>query len=234
MGEINLRDCLIYLDDIIIFSSNIEEHLEKLQAVFQRLSNNNLKLKGSKCEFFKSQVSYLGHIVSEEGILTDPAKIEVVKTWPVPKSVKEVWQFLGFTGYYRRFIEGYSSIAHPLNDLLIGNSPKEKPKKGRKPQSTGTTFVRKAAQQEAFNTLVSKLIKPQVLAYADCRQSFKLHTDASSSGLGEVLYQHQDGLDRVIAYASRSLKPAERNYPAHKMEFLALKWAVTDKFHDYL
>ena len=99
MGEMNLRDCLIYLDDIIIFSSNFEEHLEKLQAVFQRLSNNNLKLKASKCEFFKSHVSYLGHIVSEEGIRTDPAKIEVVKTWPVPKSVKEVRQFLGFTGY---------------------------------------------------------------------------------------------------------------------------------------
>ena len=234
MGEMNLRDCLIYLDDIIIFSSNFEEHLEKLQAVFQRLSNNNLKLKGSKCEFFKSQVSYLGYIVSEEGIRTDPAKIEVVKTWPVPKSVKEVRQFLGFTGYYRRFIEGYSSIARPLNDLLIGNSPKEKPKKGRKPRSTGTAFVWEAAQQEAFDTLVSKLINPPVLAYADCRQPFKLYTDASSSGLGAVLYQQQDGLDRVIAYASRSLKPAERNYPAHKMEFLALKWAVTDKFHDYL
>ena len=234
MGDMNLRDCLIYLDDIIIFSSNFEEHLEKLQAVFQRLSNNHLKLKGSKCEFFKSQVSYLGHIVSEEGIRTDPSKIEVVKTWPVPKSVKDVRQFLGFTGYYRRFIEGYSSIARPLNDLLIGNSPKEKPKKGRKPRSTGSAFIWETAQKEAFDTLINKLINPPVLAYADCRQPFKLHTDASSSGLGAVLYQNQEGIDRVIAYASRSLKPAERNYPAHKMEFLALKWAVTDKFHDYL
>ena len=129
MGEMNLRDCLIYLNNIIIFSSNFEEHLEKLQAVFQQLGNNNLKLKGSKCEFFKSQVSYLEHIVSEEGIRTDPAKIEVVKTSPVPKSVKEVRQFLGFTGYYRRFFEGYSSVACPLNDLLIGNSSKEKPKR---------------------------------------------------------------------------------------------------------
>ena len=106
MGEMNLRDCLIHLYDIIIFSLNFEEHLEKLQAVFQRLSSNNLKLKGSKCEFFKTQDSYLGHIMSEEGIRTDPAKIEVVKSWPVLKSVNEVRQFLGFTGYYRRFIEG--------------------------------------------------------------------------------------------------------------------------------
>ena len=206
MGDMNLRDCLIYLDDIIIFSSNFEEHLEKLQAVFQRLSNNHLKLKGSKSEFFKSQVSYLGHIVSEEGIRTDPSKIEVVKTWPVPKSVKDVRQCFGFTGYYKRFIEGYSSIARPLNDLLIGNSPKDKPKKGRKPRYTGSAFIWETAQQEAFDTLINKLINPPVLEYADCRQPFKLHTDASSSGLGAVLYQNQEGIDRVIAYASRSLR----------------------------
>ena len=91
-----------------------------------------------------------------------------------------------------------------------------------------------AEQQEAFQTVIVKLSRPPVLAYAIYKKPFKLHTDASTSGLGGVLYQQQDGIDRVIAYASRSLKPAERNYPAHKLEFLALKWAITDKFYDYL
>ena len=192
------------------------------------------RLKGSKCEFFKGQVSYLGHIVSEEGIQTDPEKIEVVRSWPVPTTVKEVRQFLGFTGYYRRFIKGYASIAHPLNDLLVGNS-ESNPKNGKsakKKRKKG--FEWGMEQQEAFDTLIEKLTSPPVLAYADYQYPFQVHTDASSTGLGAVLYQRQDGKERVVAYASRSLKPAEKNYPAHKLEFLALKWAITEKFHDYL
>ena len=236
MGDMNLRDCLIYLDDIIIFSSSFEDHLDKLQAVFQRLHESNLKLKANKCEFFKREISYLGHIVSKDGIKTDNNKTEAVRTWPIPKSVKEVRQFLGFTGYYRRFIEGYAAIARPLNDLLVGNpaTTAEKKKKNRKTRNRGTPFEWGPQQQKAFETLIQKLTNPPVLAYADYRLPFKLHTDASRSGLGAVLYQQQDSRDRVVAYASRSLKPAEKNYPAHKLEFLALKWAVTDKFHDYL
>lgn len=228
MGDLNLRDCLIYLDDIIIFSDSFDTHLERLDAVFQRLHTYNLKLKASKCEFFKREVTYLGHVVSEEGIKTDPEKIRALKDWPVPKSVKDVRKFLGFTGYYRRFIQGFSAIVRPLNDLLVGNSTK-------KPSRKRTPFKWETRQQQAFETIIQKLSNPPVLAYADYKKPFKLHTDASTSGLGAVLYQHQaDGSDRVIAYASRSLKPAERNYPAHKLEFLALKWAITDKFHDYL
>ena len=121
MGDINLRDCLIYLDDIVVFSSTFEEHIDRLEAVFKRLKRNNLKLKASKCEFFKREVTYLGLVVSQEGIQTDPSKIDAVKTWPVPKTVKEVRMFLGFTGYYRRFVKGYASIVRPLNDLLIGH-----------------------------------------------------------------------------------------------------------------
>ena len=121
MGDMNLRDCLIYLDDVIIFSSTFEEHLDRLEAVFTRLQQNNLKLKASKCEFFKSRVTYLGHVVSDEGIETDPEKLEALKSWPVPKNVKEVRAFLGFTGYYRRFVKNYARIARPLNDLLVGH-----------------------------------------------------------------------------------------------------------------
>ena len=227
MGDINLRDCLIYLDDIIIFSDTFENHLERLEAVFQRLHKYNLKLKASKCEFFRSEVTYLGHVVSQAGIKTDPEKIRVLKDWPVPKSIKDVRKLLGFAGYYRRFVKGFARIVRPLNDMLVGVSTK-KPTRKRMPFEWGED------QQRAFETIIEKLSNPPVLAYADYRKSFKLHTDASSSGLGAVLYQQQDGIDRVIAYASRSLKPSERNYPAHKLEFLALKWAITDKFHDYL
>ena len=129
MGDLNLRDCLIYLDDIIIFSSTFEENMEQLQAVFERLQEHNLKLKPSKCELFKERVSYLGHVVSEEGIHTDPTKIEAVKSWHVPRNIKDVRRFLGFTGYYRKFIQGCAAIARPLNDLLVGHVTNPKAKK---------------------------------------------------------------------------------------------------------
>ena len=107
MGELNIRDCLLYLDDVIIFSSTFEEHLERLKTVFSRSKQHNLKLKPSKCEFLRSEVTYLGHVVSEAGIRTDPEKTKAVKNWPVPKNVKQVRAYLGFTGYYRRFIKDY-------------------------------------------------------------------------------------------------------------------------------
>ena len=131
MGDLNLKDCLIYLDDIIIFSSTFEEHLERLEAVFSRLKQHNLKLRADKCEFMKSRVTYLGHLVSENGIETDPEKTEAIRTWPIPKTVKDVRAFLGFTGYYRRFIQNYARIARPLNDLLIGHCTNKKSKKSR-------------------------------------------------------------------------------------------------------
>ena len=121
MGDLNFRDCLINLDDIVIFSSTFQEHLEHLEAVISRLAEHNLKLKASKCEFLKSEVTYLGHVVSEEGIQTDPEKFKAIRTWTVPRNVKKVRSFLGFTRYYRRFIKNYASIARPLNGLLVGH-----------------------------------------------------------------------------------------------------------------
>lgn len=233
MGDLNLRDCLIYLDDIIIFSHDVDSHLERLDAVFQRLADYNLKIKPSKCEFFKTKTTYLGHVVSADGIQADPNKIEAVKSWPAPKSIKEVRQFLGFAGYYRRFIKGFASIARPLNNLLIGHPTNKQKAKDKKPLKR-TPFKWEQEEEQAFQKIKDILTNPPVLAYADYTKTFKVHTDASCNGLGAVLYQQQEGKDRVIAFASRSLKPAERNYPAHKLEFLALKWAVTEKFHDYL
>ena len=202
--------------------------------MFSRLKEFNLKLKATKCEFMKSEVTYLGHIVSQDGIRTDPEKTSAIENWPEPKTVKDVRSFLGFTGYYRRFIKNYARIARPLNDLLVGHSTAKKDKASKKSRAKKTPFVWTEAQHTAFETLKERLTNPPVLAYADYRFPFKLHTDASTTGLGAVLYQHQDGQDRVVSYASKSLKPSEKKYPAHKLEFLALKWSVTEKFHDYL
>lgn len=125
MGDLNFRECLIYLDDILIFSNSFQEHKQRLEAVFQRLKDNNLKLKPSKCHFFKEKVKYLGHVVSINGVETDPDKISTLKDWPVPKNLDDVRKFLGFTGYYRRFVSGYAKIARPLNDMLKGQPTKK-------------------------------------------------------------------------------------------------------------
>ena len=110
--------CIIYLDEIIIFSSDAASHIERLEAVFQKLAKAGLKLKPSKCEFFKKRFKYLGHIVSEEGNSTDPKKLEAVLNWPVPKTVYDVTAFLGFVGYYRRFIKNFSRVAYQLESSL--------------------------------------------------------------------------------------------------------------------
>ena len=228
--DLNLRDCLIYLDYVIIFSTTFEEHLDRLEAVISRLKQHNLKLKPSKCDFSKAEVTYLGQVVSEEGICTDPNKLESVQKRPVPIAIKEVRSYLGFTGYYRRFIKDYAKIARPLNDFLVGHYTS---KKNRNKRSKPAPFVWTKRQQRSFDKL-KNLIKSPVRAYADYSKHFKIHTDASTTGLGAVLYQNQDRMEGVVAYASRSLKPSEKNYLAHKLEFLALKLAITEKFQDYL
>ena len=231
MGDMKLKECLIFLDDILVFSQNFEEHLERLEAIFNRLKQHGLKLKPNKCEFFKTKVNYLGHVVSHSGVETDPDKISALASWPEPDNVKALRSFLGFTGYYRRFIKDYAKTVKPLNDLLVGH-PKQKPVSKRK-KKTSVPWEWGEAQQCAFNTLKEKLSSPPVLAYADFSKPFVLHPD-SSEGLGAILYQVQNGQDKVIAYASRGLRNSEKHYPAHKLEFLCLKWSVTEKFHDYL
>ena len=115
LGELHLNWCIIYLDDIIVFSQTPEEHLHRLKAVFNKLKAAGLKLKPSKCDLFKQQINYLGHVVSKEGVSTDPEKIKAVTEWPQPTTVTEVRSFLGFVSYYRRFIPNFSKVAKPLN-----------------------------------------------------------------------------------------------------------------------
>ena len=116
LGDLHLNWCIIYLDDIVVFSKNPEEHLERLEAVFEKLSKAGLKLKPSKCDFFKERIAYLGHIVSKNVIETDPAKISAVQQWPIPTIVTQVRKFLGFTNYYRKFLHNYAKVARPLNE----------------------------------------------------------------------------------------------------------------------
>ncbi|KAL7837443.1 hypothetical protein SRHO_G00271540 [Serrasalmus rhombeus] len=220
---------LVYLDDAIVYSVDFTAHLAHLEAVFQSLEGYGLKLRPEKCHLFQREVKFLGHCVSGKGISPDPAKISAVEDWATPKTVRQVRSFLGFVGYYRRFIKDFSKIAKPLNGLLVGTGRC----KGR-----GSSSIKWTPDcEEAFSQLKQKLLQPPILAYADFSQPFLVYTDASNHGLGAVLAQQQDGTERVIAYASRSLHPAERNdsnYSSFKLEFLALKWAVTEKFKDYL
>ncbi len=234
MGDLHLTQCLLYLDDIIVFSSTFQEHVCRLENILERLSEHGLKLKPTKCCFFRKSVRYLGHVISEDGIQTDIDKIEAVKSWPVPGNVKDLRRFLGFTGFYRRFVKNYSKVSRPLYDLLKGDPTAGKVKKKSRNVAKPVPFVWGAPQQEAFDRLIELLTTAPTLAYADFSQPFILHTDASQTGLGAVLYQEHNGVRKVIAYASRGLSVSESRYPAHKLEFLALKWAVVDKFRDYL
>ena len=126
LGEMHLKWCIIYLDDIIVFSKTPEEHIKRLSSVFEKLAAAGLRLKPSKCKFFKSRVAHLGHIVSKHSIETDPKKIEAIKNWPVSKTVTEVRSFLGFTNYYRKFIPKYAQVARPINQLVSGENANKK------------------------------------------------------------------------------------------------------------
>ena len=232
-GDQQYQSLLLYLDDIIVFSPTVSQHLQRLEIVLGRLKKEGLKAKLGKCAFFRQEVSYLGHVISSKGVSTDPAKIEAVAQWQRPCNVSELRSFLGFASYYRRFVEGFAQLAGPLHKLvatLVG----VKAKKGSG-QVLGTVWTPQCEQ--SFETLKAKLVSAPVLAYADFSQPFILEIDASHSGLGAVLSQEHEGSVRPVAYASRGLRPPERNmvnYSSMKLEFLALKWAMTEKFREYL
>ena len=180
----NLRIMYIYIDDIIIFSETEEDHLERLQLIFQRLRDCGLKLSLGKCAFAQSQVSFLGHLISAEGVRPDPDKIEKVKDWPAPRNPKELRSFLGFAGYYTKFVENYSGIARPLNSLLPPTR-----KKGNKVPSRTVKWEWETKHERSFQCLKDHLCSAPLLAYADFTKPFELHIDASTVGLGAVLCQ---------------------------------------------
>lgn len=242
VGDLHLNEVLVFLDDLIVFSDTLEEHETRLMKVLNRLKDYGLKLSPEKCHFFRSSVKYLGHVVDAHGVHTDPEKISALKNWPRPSNLKELKCFLGFAGYYRRFVEGYSKIAKPLNGLTAGYRPPRKRGKIYKREQPRLLHSPNQPLAEkwtpeceiAFQTLITKLTSAPILAFANPQLPFILHTDACRDGLGAALYQEQEGRVRAIAYASRGLSKSEQNYPTHKLEFLALKWAVCEKFSDYL
>ncbi|KAL5505541.1 hypothetical protein EMCRGX_G006991 [Ephydatia muelleri] len=212
------EQCLIYIDDIIVYSATFSEHLVRLRNVLQRIKNAGLRLKVSKCRFAQAKVQYLGHVVSAQGVEPDPAKIQAVATYPVPRNVKELRQFLGLSNYYRRFVQDYSRIAGPLFKLT---------------QKSVRQYNWNECCTEAFQELKRRLTNPPILAFPrfDCK--FLLATDASDSAIGAVLSQVQEGAEKVIAYWSRQLTKAERNYSTIEREALAIVKAVKE-FYPYL
>lgn len=232
-GDQQCQSVLLYLDDIVIFSSTIQQHLERLEMVLMRLQCEGLKAKLEKCAFFKPEVCYLGHVISSQGVATDPRKVEAVANWHRPTNVSELRSFLGFASYYRRFVEGFAKLAAPLHRVvaeLVG---------GKSRKVSGRTLSEAWSEEceQSFEGLKHRLVSAPVLAYADFTRPFILEVDASHAGLGAVLSQEQEGKVRPIAYASRGLRPTERNmnnYSSMKLEFLALKWAISEKFREYL
>lgn len=237
----DLRDEFVipYLDDIIIFSKTFEEHIVHVQTVLRRLKSNGIKLKGRKCELFKRKVRFLGRIVSEDGYKMDENNIKAVSNLldRQPKTIGDVRKMLGLLSYYRRCIPSFAQRAKPLYELLAADAHSGKTLKTNNGQlHSNTAIVWTERHQIALADIIKSLTNPPLLAYPMPEKPYILHTDASQDGLGAVLYQRQGDQLRVIAYASRSLSPAEKKYHLHsgKLEFLALKWAVTEQFKDYL
>lgn len=216
MSGLTYEKCFIYCDDLVIFGRNREIHNKNLMDVFERLRKMNLKLNPNKCEFMKTQLLYLGHVVSAEGVLPDPEKIRVLEKYPVPENADEVRRFVAFCNYYRKFIKHFSEITIPLNKLCRKNE----------------SFIWSVECQKSFDLLKNKLINPPVLQYPDFsdENTFILQTDASGIAIGSVLCNKDL---KPVAYASRPLNKAELNYPTIQKELLAIVWSIKH-FRPYL
>jgi hypothetical protein len=208
LRDLTPQVCLVYLDDIIVLGRDTEEHIRNLRSVFERFRQVGLKLNPKKCHYFKQEVTYLGHVVSKNGIQTDPTKVEKVKTWPEPCTADELRSFLGLASYYRKFVPHFSSIVAPLNVLLTKNKE----------------FVWGEEQRNAFHALRKALCESAILKFPD----FSPHAgpfilDTSDTGIGAVLAQKDyDGAERVIAYGSRTLNKSEKNYCTTRKEVLSV------------
>jgi hypothetical protein len=200
------RFIVVFIDDILIYSKSESDHEEHLRLVLQKLRDNQLYAKFSKCEFWIDEVPFLRHIISNGGISVDPAKVKEIVVWSIPTTVTEIRSFLGLVGYYQRFIEGFSKIAKPMTSLL---------EKGRE-------FKWDEKCQESFDQLKERLMSPPVLVMPDLQKGFDIYCDACGQGLECVLMQE----GHVIAYASRQLRKHELNYPTHDLELAVIMHAL--------
>ncbi|CAA7042884.1 unnamed protein product [Microthlaspi erraticum] len=197
---------IIFIDDILVYSRSQEEHATHLRLVLEKLREQKLFAKLSKCSFWQREMGFLGHIVSAEGVSVDPAKIEAIRDWPRPSSATEIRSFLGLAGYYRRFVKGFATMAQPMTKLTGKDVP----------------FVWSAECEESFSQLKEMLTTTPVLALPEPGKPYMVYTDASGIGLGCVLMQE----GRVIAYASRQWQGSERNRPTHDLELGAVIFAL--------
>ncbi|WVZ94909.1 hypothetical protein U9M48_040738 [Paspalum notatum var. saurae] len=203
---------LVFMDDILVYSSSLQQHVQHLRAVMLKLREHQFFLKPSKCSFAQPQIEYLGHIISQQGVAIDPSKTAAMQQWPVPTSATELRGFLGLTGYYRRFIKGYGLIARPLHNLLKKNA-----------------FQWSVQAQEAFVALKQAMQEAPVLALPDFQEVFVVESDACALGIGAVLMQH----NRSLAFLSKALGAKQQHLSIYEKEFLALIMAV-EKWRPYL
>eukprot|EP00253_Pinus_taeda_P021805 PITA_21805 len=184
----------------------LSEHKEHLRMVLQTLREHQLYAKFSKCDFFKEEIQYLGHVITKEGIAVDPEKIKSIMEWPIPKDVANIRSFMGLAGYYRRFVEGFSRIAYPITSL----------------QKKGKAFKWTAECQQSFDQLKHLLTTAPILSIADPNKDYVVCTDASKEGVGGVLMKE----GKVIAYESRKLKDHEKKYSAYDLELTVVIHAL--------
>jgi hypothetical protein len=197
---------VVFINDILIFSKNEEEHDEHLHLVLQKLRENQLYAKLNKCEFWLKEVSFLGHIIYEGGISVDPSKVKDVLSWNTPQNVSDIRSFLGMAGYYRRFIERFSKISKPMTELLAKDN----------------TFEWTPRRETSFQELKKRLTMALVLTMPDMEKPLSIYCDASDQGLGCV--SMQDG--HVVAYASRQLRKHKEKYPTHDLELAVVVHAL--------
>ena len=224
LGELNLTYCLIYLDDMIVFSEMPEEHLQRMCVVFNHLREHGLKLKPTKCDVFKSEINYLAHHVSQKGVHPLKKNLESIAQCPPLDTYTKVKSFVGLVGHYRCFIKGFAKIAVPLYDLTSGdNKDKKLEHVDLSPEAL-----------KAFDHLKAACLQAPILAFLDFDKPFLLEMDASGRGLGVVLSQKQADGWYHITYASCVMNETEQRYHSNKQELLTLKWVVTEQFHEYL
>ena len=224
LGELQPQCAVAYIDDITVFSPNMATHFKDVEDVLASLNRVNLKVNIAKCKFAMAEVKVLGHIVYGSGIMPNPEKVKVIQNFEPPTTLTGVKSFLGVINFYRKFIPNCSTLAEPLIKLTRGRS-----------KSQNITWTED--QQLSFTILKNKLTEPPILRLPDFSKEFIIETDASSVGIGAMLSQKHvvdsEGINLPVAYASRSLSKAERNYGTTDLEGLAVIWAI-QHFESYI